>query len=58
MIKKQVLVHNACVASLLLTMQAKGDILVDAYRVFEEIEDPNVVCWTSMIECQQHGCAN
>jgi pentatricopeptide repeat protein len=52
-------VKNACVASSLTTMYAKSGSLVDAYQVFEEIEDRNVVCWTSMIAgCQQHGCAN
>ncbi|KAK9291415.1 hypothetical protein L1049_019362 [Liquidambar formosana] len=52
-------VMNTCVASSLITMYAKCGNLVDAYRVFEEIEDRNVVCWTAMIAaCQQHGCAD
>ncbi|KAM4107900.1 hypothetical protein ACB094_03G002400 [Castanea mollissima] len=52
-------IKNACIASSLVTMYAKCGCLGDASRVFEEIEDRNVVCWTAMIAaCQQHGCAN
>ncbi|XP_010240804.2 PREDICTED: pentatricopeptide repeat-containing protein At2g22070-like [Nelumbo nucifera] len=48
---------NTCVGSSLITMYAKCGSLIDAHRVFEEIEDRNVVCWTAMIAaCQQHGC--
>ncbi|KAL5834180.1 hypothetical protein ACOSQ4_013677 [Xanthoceras sorbifolium] len=52
-------VKNARVASSLINMYAKCGSLVDASRVFEEIENHNVVCWTTMISAyQQHGCAN
>ncbi|XP_030956422.1 pentatricopeptide repeat-containing protein At5g04780, mitochondrial-like [Quercus lobata] len=52
-------IKNECIASSLVTMYAKCGCLGDASRVFEEIEDRNVVCWTAMIAaCQQHGCAN
>ncbi|KAH7571239.1 hypothetical protein JRO89_XS04G0004500 [Xanthoceras sorbifolium] len=52
-------VKNARVASSLINMYAKCGSLVDAFRVFEEIENHNVVCWTAMISAyQQHGCAN
>ncbi|KAF8401208.1 hypothetical protein HHK36_012137 [Tetracentron sinense] len=51
--------RNICVASSLITMYAKCGSLAEAHRVFKEIEDRNVVCWTSMIAaCQQHGCAD
>ncbi|KAG2698143.1 hypothetical protein I3760_07G136400 [Carya illinoinensis] len=51
--------NNACVASSLITMYAKSGSLVDANRMFEEIQERNLVCWTAMIAaCQQHGCAN
>ncbi|XP_057439097.1 pentatricopeptide repeat-containing protein At2g22070-like [Lotus japonicus] len=50
---------NACVLSSLVTMYGKCGNLFDAYRVFQEIENCNVVCWTAMIAvCHQHGCAN
>ena len=52
-------VKDACVSSSLVTMYGKCGNLFDAYRVFEETEDCNVVCWTAMIAvCHQHGCAN
>ena len=51
-------VKNACVLSSLITMYSKCGSLIDAYRVFEEIENRNVVCWTAMIAAyQQHGYA-
>ncbi|RZC56130.1 hypothetical protein C5167_014979 [Papaver somniferum] len=47
---------NTCVSSALVTMYAKCGGLVDARRVFDEIEDRSVVCWTAMIAaCQLHG---
>lgn len=50
---------NACVSSSLVTMYGKCGNLFDAYRVFQETEDRNVICWTAMIAvCHQHGCAN
>ncbi|XVE84571.1 hypothetical protein DITRI_Ditri17bG0023700 [Diplodiscus trichospermus] len=50
---------NTCLASSLITMYAKCGSLDDACRVFEETENPNVVCWTAMIAaCQQHGNGN
>ncbi|OVA13506.1 Pentatricopeptide repeat [Macleaya cordata] len=50
---------NSCVGSSLITMYAKCGSLSNAGRVFEEIEDRNVVCWTAMIAaCQQHGCGD
>ncbi|XP_015968733.1 putative pentatricopeptide repeat-containing protein At5g52630 [Arachis duranensis] len=52
-------VKNACVSSSLVMMYGKCGNLFDAYRVFEETEHRNVVCWTAMIAvCHQHGCAN
>ncbi|KAL5834177.1 hypothetical protein ACOSQ4_013674 [Xanthoceras sorbifolium] len=52
-------VKNVRVASSLINMYAKCGSLVDASRVFEEIENHNVVFWTTMISAyQQHGCAN
>ncbi|MCL7044143.1 hypothetical protein MKW94_030312 [Papaver nudicaule] len=49
-------VSNSCVASSLVTVYAKCGGLEDASRVFEEIEDRSVVCWTAMIAaCQLHG---
>ncbi|GMY22178.1 pentatricopeptide repeat-containing protein At5g04780, mitochondrial-like isoform X1 [Fagus crenata] len=52
-------VKNACIESSLVTMYAKCGSLGDAYRVFENIKDRNVICWTAMIAaCQQHGCTN
>ncbi|EOY11777.1 Tetratricopeptide repeat superfamily protein [Theobroma cacao] len=50
---------NTCIASSLITMYAKCGSLDDARRVFEEIKNRNVVCWTAMIAaCQQHGNGN
>ncbi|KAA8545320.1 hypothetical protein F0562_020104 [Nyssa sinensis] len=50
---------NTCVSSSMITMYAKCGSLVDAQRVFQESEYPNVVSWTAIISaCQQHGCAN
>lgn len=50
---------NACVSSSLVTMYGKCGNLFAAYRVFQETDDRNVVCWTAMIAaCHQHGCAN
>ncbi|KAF7818032.1 putative pentatricopeptide repeat-containing protein [Senna tora] len=50
---------NACVMSSMITMYGKCGNLFDAYQVFEETEDHNVVCWTATIAVfQQHGCAN
>ncbi|KAG7024054.1 putative pentatricopeptide repeat-containing protein, partial [Cucurbita argyrosperma subsp. argyrosperma] len=52
-------VKNLCVASSLVTMYAKCGSLVDAFQIFEETVDRNVVCWTAIIAaCQQHGHAN
>uniref|UniRef100_A0A0A0LVV0 DYW domain-containing protein n=1 Tax=Cucumis sativus TaxID=3659 RepID=A0A0A0LVV0_CUCSA len=52
-------VKNLRVASSLITMYAKCGSLVDAFQIFEETEDRNVVCWTAIIAaCQQHGHAN
>lgn len=52
-------VKNLCVASSLVTMYAKCGSLVDAFQIFEETDDHNVVCWTAIIAaCQQHGHAN
>ncbi|KAL5580430.1 hypothetical protein UlMin_012872 [Ulmus minor] len=52
-------VKNACVTSSLITMYSKCGSLMDAYHVFEEAEDCNVICWTAMIAAyQHHGCAN
>ncbi|GAB4855681.1 hypothetical protein Ancab_024323 [Ancistrocladus abbreviatus] len=52
-------VANACIASALITMYAKCGSLVDAYRVFKDIKDRNVVCWTAVIAAfQQHGYAS
>ncbi|EXB57553.1 hypothetical protein L484_022659 [Morus notabilis] len=48
-----------CVANSLIKMYSRCGNLNDAYCVFEENEDRNVVCWTAMIAAyQQHGCAN
>jgi len=50
---------NACVSSSLVTMYGKCGSLFDAYGVFGETKDFNVVCWTAMITVfHQHGCAN
>ncbi|KAG4166160.1 hypothetical protein ERO13_A13G113866v2 [Gossypium hirsutum] len=50
---------NSCIATSLITMYAKCGSLDDACRVFEEIDNPNVVCWTALIAaCQQHGNGN
>ncbi|XP_028779455.1 putative pentatricopeptide repeat-containing protein At5g52630 [Neltuma alba] len=50
---------NACILSSMITMYGKCGNLLDAYWVFEETEDHNVVSWTAMITVyQQHGCAN
>ncbi|KAL6008913.1 hypothetical protein ACLOJK_022139 [Asimina triloba] len=47
---------NLCVGSSLITMYAKCGGLAEAYQVFKEIEDRNVVSWTAIITaCQQHG---
>ncbi|KAJ4968564.1 hypothetical protein NE237_015265 [Protea cynaroides] len=47
---------NTCVQSSLITMYAKCGSLFAAHRVFKEIEERNVVCWTAMITAyQQHG---
>lgn len=52
-------VKSTCVASSLITMYAKCGGLIDAYSMFKETEDRNVVCWTAMLAAyQQHGCAN
>ncbi|GKU91198.1 hypothetical protein SLEP1_g5102 [Rubroshorea leprosula] len=51
--------NNACVVSSLVTMYAKCGCLDDAYHVFEQTENHNIVCWTAMIAaCQQHGRGN
>ncbi|GMJ11732.1 hypothetical protein like AT2G22070 [Hibiscus trionum] len=50
---------STCIASSLITMYAKCGSLDDSCRVFEEVEDLNVVCWTALISaCQQHGNGN
>ncbi|XP_027349468.1 pentatricopeptide repeat-containing protein At3g24000, mitochondrial-like [Abrus precatorius] len=50
---------NACVSCSLVTMYGKCGNLFDAYRVFQETKDRNVVCWTAMIAVfHQHGCAD
>ncbi|OMP09442.1 hypothetical protein COLO4_05482 [Corchorus olitorius] len=50
---------NSCISSSLITMYAKCGSLDDAFRIFEDVEKPNVVCWTAMIAaCQQHGNGN
>ncbi|CAJ1871168.1 unnamed protein product [Sphenostylis stenocarpa] len=50
---------NARVSSSLVTMYGKCGSFFDAYGVFRETKDCNVVCWTAMITvCHQHGCAN
>lgn len=50
---------SACVSSSLITMYAKCGSLIDAYRMFNETDERNVVCWTAMLAAyQQHGCAN
>ncbi|XP_062081713.1 pentatricopeptide repeat-containing protein At1g06140, mitochondrial-like [Humulus lupulus] len=52
-------VRNACVLSSLITMYSKCGSLIDAFRVFEETKDRNVICWTAMITAyQQHGYVN
>lgn len=52
-------VKNMCILGSLITMYAKCGSLVDAYQVFEGIEDHNVISWTAMISAYQlHGCAN
>ncbi|KAK9084460.1 hypothetical protein Scep_030931 [Stephania cephalantha] len=49
-------IGNLCIASSLITMYSKCGSLVDAFRVFNKIDGPNVVCWTAIIAaCQQHG---
>ncbi|XP_042483347.1 putative pentatricopeptide repeat-containing protein At3g13770, mitochondrial [Macadamia integrifolia] len=49
-------ISNTCVQSSLITMYAKCGSLFDAHRVFEEIKNRNVVCWTAMITAyQQNG---
>ncbi|KAL2339790.1 hypothetical protein Fmac_007730 [Flemingia macrophylla] len=51
--------ENPCVLSSLVTMYGKCGSLSDAYRVFGEAKDRNVVCWTAMIAVfHQHGCGN
>ncbi|KAL2941779.1 hypothetical protein RDABS01_030129 [Bienertia sinuspersici] len=51
--------RSLSLASSLITMYAKCGSLVDAQRVFRAIDDPNIVCWTSMISAfQYHGCSN
>ncbi|KAL5711041.1 hypothetical protein ACHQM5_021540 [Ranunculus cassubicifolius] len=50
--------ENVGVSSPLITMYAKCGKLTDARRVFDEIDNRNVVCWTAIIAAyQQHGCA-
>ncbi|PIA37871.1 hypothetical protein AQUCO_02900009v1 [Aquilegia coerulea] len=50
--------ENVAVSSPLITMYGKCGSLVEASRVFEEIGNRNVVCWTAIIAAyQQHGCA-
>ncbi|XP_031403280.1 putative pentatricopeptide repeat-containing protein At5g52630 [Punica granatum] len=50
---------NNCVRGSLITMYTKCGSLDDAHKVFKDIEDPNVVCWSAMIAAfQQHGCAD
>ncbi|KAF9618191.1 hypothetical protein IFM89_000660, partial [Coptis chinensis] len=49
-------IENVCVCSPLITMYARCGCLTDANRVFEEIENRNVVCWTALIAAyHQHG---
>lgn len=51
--------NNNCIISSLVTMYTKCGSLNDAYKVFEDIKDPNIVCWSAMIAAfQQHGCAD
>ncbi|CAN6469797.1 unnamed protein product [Victoria cruziana] len=48
--------YNACVRSSLTSFYAKCGSLGDAYLVFNETMDRNVIIWTSMISaCQLHG---
>uniref|UniRef100_A0A803PW07 Pentatricopeptide repeat-containing protein n=1 Tax=Cannabis sativa TaxID=3483 RepID=A0A803PW07_CANSA len=52
-------VQNSSVLSSLITMYSKCGSLIDAYCVFEETKDRNVICWTAMISAyQQHGYVN
>ena len=51
--------RNMSIASSLITMYSKGSSLMEAHRVFQQIDDPNVVCWGAMISAfQQHGHSN
>lgn len=50
---------NMRVACSLIPMYAKCGSLMDAYRVFQSINHPNLVCFASMISAfQQHGCSD
>lgn len=47
---------DAHLSSSLIDMYAKNGSLNDAWMIFQEIENPNVVQWTSMISgCALHG---
>ncbi|KAK4793854.1 hypothetical protein SAY86_011848 [Trapa natans] len=51
--------NNNCIRSSIITMYTKCGNLHDAYKVFEDIENPNIVCWSAMISAfQQHGYAD
>ncbi|KAK6915749.1 Pentatricopeptide repeat [Dillenia turbinata] len=47
-------VTNRCVANSLTTMYAKCGSLIDAQKVFEERECPNVVSWTALMAAYLH----
>lgn len=52
-------VKNSRISSSLVTMYGKCGSMLDAYQVFRETKEHNVVCWTAMITVfHLHGCAN
>ncbi|KAL2345570.1 hypothetical protein Fmac_006855 [Flemingia macrophylla] len=54
-----VILSSSSFCNSLVTMYGKCGSLLDAYRVFGEAKDRNVVCWTAMIAVfHQHGCGN
>ncbi|XP_058067966.1 pentatricopeptide repeat-containing protein At3g24000, mitochondrial isoform X1 [Magnolia sinica] len=49
---------DAYLSSSLVDMYSKCGLAEDAYKVFDRIEDPDVVAWSSMISClDQQGCS-
>ncbi|KAJ0976828.1 hypothetical protein J5N97_012302 [Dioscorea zingiberensis] len=59
LVSKSRLVHDVYMGTALVDMYSKCKRPVDAYRVFEKMEERNTTTWNSLITCyEQNGPAN